>query len=80
MAELLFKQAEKAAPERLLTRQEVARVISVGIPTLDRMVKRGEFPRPVKVGPQLVRWSAGTVQAWIQEQTERASSGLDQRR
>lgn len=33
--------------------------------TLWRMVRAGNFPAPIKLGPNITAWSAASVQAWI---------------
>lgn len=35
--------------------------------TLWRMVRRGEFPRPVKLAPKVTAWPARVVDRWIRE-------------
>ena len=32
------------------------------------LVKRGQFPRPVKLSAKVVRWKAGDVKKWLAEQ------------
>jgi len=33
--------------------------------TLDRKVKDGSFPKPVKLGPQITAWRVEDVRAWM---------------
>jgi predicted DNA-binding transcriptional regulator AlpA len=35
--------------------------------TLWRKVRAGQFPAPVKLGPNITAWSASAVQAWMDE-------------
>jgi excisionase family DNA binding protein len=51
--------------KELLTAQEVAYRLSIGVRTLYRLVQRGEFPPPVRQGPRMVRWKAADVQRYI---------------
>ena len=57
----------------LLTPLDVCRRLSVCKATLYRMIRRGEFPRPFKVGFQS-RWRPDAVAAWIAEQEERQNA------
>lgn len=37
------------------------------------MVKRGAFPRSIKLAPKVVRWRAGDVKRWLAEQAAAAA-------
>lgn len=50
---------------RLISGPEVQARLSVSRCTVWRMVRRGDFPAPVRVSPGRVAWSAGDVDAWI---------------
>ena len=41
--------------------------------TLWRMVRRGEFPAPIRISPGRVGFPVDLVEAWIQERLEGAS-------
>ena len=55
--------------DRLLTRNEVLEILAVGDQTLRRMLRRGEFPQPVRVGRQL-RWHPAQIREWLRDETE----------
>jgi predicted DNA-binding transcriptional regulator AlpA len=40
-------------------------LLGVSEATFDRMVARGDFPKPIRIGPRLVRWPATIVHEWI---------------
>jgi predicted DNA-binding transcriptional regulator AlpA len=44
------------------------RRIGISRTTLDRRLadKASDFPRPLRVGPRLLRWEAAKVLAWIE--------------
>jgi predicted DNA-binding transcriptional regulator AlpA len=42
--------------EQFLTKTEVAAERRVSVDTIDRMVKRGELPPPVKLSPRVLGW------------------------
>ena len=52
-------------PARLLPPPVVTDRTSLSRTTLWRMVRRGEFPKPVQVSPGRVAWSEALVNAWI---------------
>lgn len=59
-------------PERasyFLTKKDVAKELSISISTLDRWVRAGLFPVPVKInGAQgQSRWSRTTIECFIRE-------------
>ncbi len=53
--------------DRLLTRKEVEGRIRLGRSALYRMLRAGQFPLPVRIGPRAVRWKASEVENWLQE-------------
>jgi excisionase family DNA binding protein len=56
-------------PERgvdLLTAQEVARRLSIGVRTLWRLVAQGKLPQPVRYSRKLVRWKVTDIDGYIQ--------------
>jgi len=42
--------------------------------TLYLRVSRGEFPRPISLGPRAVGWVEAHVEAWLSQQIERSSA------
>lgn len=61
---LLARQAAvQATPPdpQLLTKQDVARHLRVDPRTVERMVERGEFPHPIHVSPNRIRWRPSDV-------------------
>lgn len=52
-------------PGRLLPPPVVTDRTSLSRTTLWRMVRRGEFPKPVQVSPGRVAWPENAVNAWI---------------
>lgn len=49
----------------LLTPKEVAGRLSIATNTLWRMVKRGQFPQPIRFNRRLVRWKAHDVVQYL---------------
>lgn len=58
----------------MLTIQEVAKALAVSVMTIYRMMRRGEFPRPLKIG-KCSRWKQETVDAWLNEKEDEAEGG-----
>lgn len=56
----------------LMTRAEVMAALGVSTSALYRIVKAGEFPKPIRVGKQAQRWRTDQVQRWLDEQTAAA--------
>lgn len=54
-----------APAERLLRLPEVEGLVGLRKSKLYDLVKRGQFPAPVRLGPRSVRWKASAVRAWI---------------
>ena len=61
--------ALSSLPERgvdLLTAQEVARRLAIGVRTLWRLVAQGKLPQPVRYSRKLVRWKVTDIDSYIQ--------------
>ena len=62
--------------DRLLTRAEVSDRVGIKTTTIYRMMRKGQFPLPRKIGPRAVRWSMLELEEWIEAQP-RASGRAD---
>jgi len=58
----------------LLTPQEVADRLSVGVRTLWRMVERGEVPQPIRFNRKLIRWRLCDVTKYVERLRSRTAS------
>jgi prophage regulatory protein len=56
------------ASPRLLPAPEVRWRTSLSRATIWRRVRSGEFPAPVRLGPNRIAWLESDVNAWIQDQ------------
>lgn len=65
----------QALPEKpeLMTLKEVAELLGVGLRSLNRHVRRGFFPPPLRLGTRTLRYSRRTVLDWIAEQSGRVT-------
>lgn len=57
----------------LLTAQEVAALLGIGVRSLARHVQRGLLPRPLRIGTRTLRYSRQAVMAWVADQAGRAT-------
>jgi prophage regulatory protein len=60
-------EAEKPEPQddTMLSPRDVARLAGISTRTIDRMVRRGTFPKPMRLSPRRIGWPAHEVKAWI---------------
>jgi prophage regulatory protein len=56
---------EPEMTDKLLRRREVLQKIGISRSTLDRLMNRGQFPRPVEIGAKVVAWRESDVETWI---------------
>lgn len=56
--------------DRMLRRGEVEKITALSKSTLYRMIARGDFPPPMRLGLRAVGWRASTISAWVSERTE----------
>ena len=60
-----------SATPPLVTIAEVAKRLKVDKRTVERMVKAGEFPSPIRVSPGIIRWPPSDIDAWLEERSAR---------
>ncbi len=60
-------------PDKLLRRPEVEARTGLSRSTLYDWMKRGEFPRPVKLGTRLVAWRESEISAWLDSREKRVA-------
>lgn len=56
---------ENITAQNLLRLPAVKQRVSLSGPTIWRLIKRGDFPVPVKVGPRAVAWLQPEIDGWI---------------
>ena len=61
------RHPQPASPPDLLTAQEVARRLSIGVRTLYRLVEGGVVPAPIRFNRRLVRWRAADIDRYLQD-------------
>ncbi len=52
--------------DRLLRRRQVEDITGLSRSSIYRLMRNGEFPLPIKVGPAAVRWKASDISAWLE--------------
>lgn len=60
--------------ERIHAKPATADRINVSVPTLERMVRSGQFPRPIQISPRRVGWTESAIVGWIASRTPKAAS------
>lgn len=56
--------------DRIVRLPELIEVIGLSAATLYRWMDEGQFPRPVKLGPNSVGWRSSVIQAWLNSREE----------
>ena len=56
-----------SAPPPLLSIKEVARLLKLDRRTIERMVKAGDCPPPIRISPGRTRWRQSDIDAWLEE-------------
>lgn len=62
----MIEPVEKAA--RLISAREVQSRTSLSRTSLWRLVRKGEFPAPARLGGNRIAWLESSVSAWIAQQ------------
>ena len=58
---------------RILRKPGVAGRTGLGKSTIDQLVRRGEFPRPIRLTRHAIGWRVEDVDAWLSERDVKAS-------
>ena len=51
--------------DRLLNRAEVERRVGLRRSALYRLMRAGQFPEPLRIGPRAVRWPSSEIEEWL---------------
>ena len=51
--------------DKLLDRPAVLERIGFKTSTLYKMMRAGQFPQPIKIGPRIVRWPESEIEAYL---------------
>lgn len=61
-------QSESKTTSKLLYRaDDLTKMLGFGKAHLYSLMKRGEFPQPIKIGQRAVAWPAQTIETWLSE-------------
>lgn len=60
-----------STPTRILRKRTLLERIPFSGTTLWRLIKAGQFPRPIQLGPQCVGWIESEVDAWLADRAAR---------
>lgn len=60
--------APQGADVALLRIDQVSALVQYGRSSIWAMVKRGDFPSPVRLSRRCTRWDSRAVNQWIQQQ------------
>ena len=61
--------------DRLLTRAQVLEIVPLAYTTLWQMMRRGDFPRAVKITANRVAWSEKSVREWVEARPRQVLKG-----
>ena len=50
---------------KLLTRQQIEEITGLTRSTIYRLMRSGQFPEPIRIGPRAVRWPQSEIESWI---------------
>lgn len=61
--------ADFTAVDRLLTMKELVRATTLSRASVYRLVEAGQFPRPIRIGPQRIAWKSSSIAEWMAQRT-----------
>lgn len=60
-------------PVHLLKRRQVGEITTLSRASIYDMIKRGVFPKPIKIGERAVAWREADIIAWLDARMAAAS-------
>ena len=60
--------------QAILRRREVERITGLSRWTIYRLIDRGEFPAPTRLGRRMLIWKRADVQAWVDAIGQKAAA------
>ena len=52
--------------EKLLDRQAVVKAVGLSVPSVYRLMAKGVFPRPIRIGLRAVRWRESDIISFLE--------------
>lgn len=56
--------------EKLLNKKQVAELLNISVKSLNHWVSMGQGPKPVHIGPTMVRFTQAEIETFIQKSME----------
>ena len=63
----MVERVRRQPPVELVSKRQLAEMLSVSTATLDRWRRLGRFPKAIALSDQSVRWPLDAVRAWLAE-------------
>ncbi|MFT5446553.1 MAG: prophage regulatory protein [Gammaproteobacteria bacterium] len=57
---------------RVIRTRDLCDRLGLSRTTLHRLRERGDFPEPIRLGPNSVGWISGDIEAWLESRRESA--------
>lgn len=51
--------------DQIFRKRELSRLLQISEVTIWRWVRAGQFPKPIKLGPNIIGWRKGDIDDWI---------------
>ena len=51
--------------DQLLTRREIEKLCRLSRTSIYRLMRAGQFPEPIRIGPRAVRWPQSEIESWL---------------
>ena len=60
---------------RLLTRAQLLEIVPLSYPTIWELMRRGEFPKALRIGQKKVAWREDEIRGWIESRPRQELKG-----
>ncbi len=73
-------QDDLAGVDRFLRISAVKSLVGLSVPTIYRLIAKGEFPRPIKLTKTASGWKLSEVTVWMQDRAARSANTSERSR
>lgn len=65
-----------SVPTLLIDIAQLEKMVSLGRTTIERLIKAGNFPRPLYIVGRSQRWYVPEIEEWVKKKLESKSGGM----
>lgn len=61
--------------DRILSIKDLMQILNLGRTTIYSLLKRGEFPAPLRLSPRRIGWRISQIEEWLDKKLQKSYKG-----